>query len=829
MTSGRVQRFARILFAVSFVVACIVACGGDEQSAVDRAKLAAKCFIDSDCEDKLRCAFQKCHVECEESKDCEPTYGADARCVISNRPFNVCQLPEDRSCSYNSDCPVGQRCASDRSCRDECKSDIDCVRGQVCTTGVCAEPKELVDGGLPVPDGGALPNSGQQCTYNSDCVLPLTCRGGVCSFQCKSARDCARNENCVNNICEPPPPEGGACVPKTCADFGKNCGVITDGCGGIVKCGAATTATSDCSKAGETCGGGGQANLCGPGQCLPKTCEQLGKNCGLVSDGCSGLLNCGSTCPSGFSCGATGTDNVCGCKADNAAACAGKACGTALNNCGQSVSCGTCTGAQTCGALAPNQCGCKAKSCADLGIECGTAPDGCGGQATCVSCGAGKTCGGGGTPNVCGVGGCVPKDCAALGKNCGTVSNGCDGTLNCGATCPAGETCGGAGVANVCACAKKTCLGLGKDCGSVSDGCGGTLSCGSCNSPTTCGGAGVANVCGCAKSTCSPGTCGLIPDNCGGQVDCGGCAAGQVCGGGGPSKCGVPSVGTSCKNVPAVVSKTCGPTRNDDCCASDAIPGDPAFNMRLTTKPVKVSPYRLDRYEVTIMRFREFVNAGKGLRNSAPAAGAGAHPFIAGSGWDPSWDQLLPADAAAMNQGLSCNAQSLWSANPGPYENYPISCMNWVSAFAFCAWDGGRLPTEAEWLFAAAGGTEYRYYPWQATSAGGVPCDRDNNNFCGLNSTLQYAGAAPLGDGRWGTRNLAGNMYEFALDYYTSDHRNLSASANDWADLQALGSRVIIGGAWNATYAYNTGNLGSRSSVNTTGRSSVHGVRCARN
>ncbi|WP_438023210.1 formylglycine-generating enzyme family protein [Sorangium sp. So ce233] len=48
----------------------------------------------------------------------------------------------------------------------------------------------------------------------------------------------------------------------------------------------------------------------------------------------------------------------------------------------------------------------------------------------------------------------------------------------------------------------------------------------------------------------------------------------------------------------------------------------------------------------------------------------------------------------------------------GENEARPIRCVSWSVAFAFCAWDGGRLPTEAEWNHASAGGSEQREYPW---------------------------------------------------------------------------------------------------------------------
>ena len=91
---------------------------------------------------------------------------------------------------------------------------------------------------------------------------------------------------------------GGTCSkPVTCASAGANCGSLSNGCGGTVQCGTCLTP--------ETCGGGGTAGVCGT-PCTPKTCADLGFNCGPAGDGCGGSLDCG-TCSDGGTCGGGGT------------------------------------------------------------------------------------------------------------------------------------------------------------------------------------------------------------------------------------------------------------------------------------------------------------------------------------------------------------------------------------------------------------------------------------------------------------------------------------------------------------------------------------------
>lgn len=93
---------------------------------------------------------------------------------------------------------------------------------------------------------------------------------------------------------------GTICSPHTCEGLGFECGAVFDGCLGTIECGAC--------PAGQSCGAGGVPGKCGgaecgPGSCCPVTCAQHGAECGVVGDGCGGVLDCG-TCPAGKACDA---------------------------------------------------------------------------------------------------------------------------------------------------------------------------------------------------------------------------------------------------------------------------------------------------------------------------------------------------------------------------------------------------------------------------------------------------------------------------------------------------------------------------------------------
>jgi formylglycine-generating enzyme required for sulfatase activity len=198
------------------------------------------------------------------------------------------------------------------------------------------------------------------------------------------------------------------------------------------------------------------------------------------------------------------------------------------------------------------------------------------------------------------------------------------------------------------------------------------------------------------------------------------------------------------------------------------------------THPATVSDFRLDKYEVTVGRFRPFVAAlNAGWR---PTDGAGKHSHLNGgkgllnvgddagvvyeSGWSSSFDVSLPADAATLAGWLACDPTSqTWTPSAGANENRPITCVNWTVAYAFCIWDGAFLPSEAEWNYAASGGPEQRAYPWSSPATSTV-IDDTYAVYCGGSCTSsQNVGGKPPGVAKWGHEDLAGNVWEWTLDF----------------------------------------------------------------
>jgi sulfatase modifying factor 1 len=201
-----------------------------------------------------------------------------------------------------------------------------------------------------------------------------------------------------------------------------------------------------------------------------------------------------------------------------------------------------------------------------------------------------------------------------------------------------------------------------------------------------------------------------------------------------------------------------------------------------------------------------------------------AHPQIAGSGWDSSYNAELPADQATLIANVKCLASyETWTDTAGPNEQYPMNCVSWYEAFAFCIWDGGRLPTEAEWEYAAAGGDENLLYPWGKDVTEPLPANYDFTD----NSPFIAVGSHPGGNGRWGHADLAGSMWEWVLDWHTEDwYTKTETGCSDCANLTAASRRVRRGGGWSGEADYLRA---ACRSCNTPGtHSGAIGWRCSR-
>ncbi|WP_437670460.1 formylglycine-generating enzyme family protein [Sorangium sp. So ce131] len=298
--------------------------------------------------------------------------------------------------------------------------------------------------------------------------------------------------------------------------------------------------------------------------------------------------------------------------------------------------------------------------------------------------------------------------------------------------------------------------------------------------------------------------------------------------------------GGTCITPPSCdgLAEACGPegSSEESCCASVAVP-EGSFNRSNDPEyPATVSGFLLDRFEVTVGRFRRFVEA---YPESKPVPGSGQHPHIEGSGWNVEWTEMLPANEAELTADVKCSSTyQTWRDTDEGTEHLPMNCLSWYVAFAFCAWDGGRLPTEAEWNYAAAGGEEQRPYPWSNSASDDkvddshavydCMADRVMPRSCAFSDIQPVGSRSSTGDGRWGHADLAGNMWEWVLDW----HAEYPDACNDCANLKGSSYRVFRGGGWgdgeSGLLSSRRGSDDQSGSDNPSDRDSFAGVRCAR-
>jgi formylglycine-generating enzyme required for sulfatase activity len=290
----------------------------------------------------------------------------------------------------------------------------------------------------------------------------------------------------------------------------------------------------------------------------------------------------------------------------------------------------------------------------------------------------------------------------------------------------------------------------------------------------------------------------------------------------------------SCAGVP----KTCGANGTDDCCDSPAVPGGQFYrnydakdftNSNLTAT---LHPYRLDKYEVTVARFRQFVTAyDNGWR---PADNSGRNPnWKNDNGWWSNWNSELPQDAMSLQANVECHSTfQTYTRTPGANENRPINCVTWYVAYAFCAWDSARLPTDSEMNFAQSGGEEQRYFPWNDTLDetrasffidDQRQCFGDKVSGCQI-SDLTLVGSHPAGDAKWGQSDLGGNVAEWTRD---GDGQQVSPCTDCIDGPGSDGKRRARGG--NFTTDSDTLRSANNFTSDPSNPSERIGVRCARN
>ncbi len=218
---------------------------------------------------------------------------------------------------------------------------------------------------------------------------------------------------------------------------------------------------------------------------------------------------------------------------------------------------------------------------------------------------------------------------------------------------------------------------------------------------------------------------------------------------------------------------------------------------------VYVDAFFMDETEVTNAQYKEFIDA------------------------NPGWGKRR-IDGAFHNG----NYLKHWNGDeyPRTKSNHPVVYVSWYAAMAYAQWAGKRLPTEAEWEYAARGGLRGQKYPWWGDVIDG---GRANYN----NHVKDTTAVRKYGANDYGLFDMAGNVWEWCLDEYDKGYYLRSPRENplsgaptiDWVIINFTNvktKRVLRGGSWlNGPGVVRVANRGRFSPSNT---NNSNGFRCAR-
>jgi sulfatase modifying factor 1 len=260
----------------------------------------------------------------------------------------------------------------------------------------------------------------------------------------------------------------------------------------------------------------------------------------------------------------------------------------------------------------------------------------------------------------------------------------------------------------------------------------------------------------------------------------------------------------------------------------DGFPADGEGPVR----EIELSPFRIDPGVLSNRRFATFVE------DTGHVTDAERY------GWSFVFSGLLPDDFEPTRGAVQAPwwrqvLGACWRAPEGPHSciddrlEHPVVHVSWRDAQAYCRWAGARLPTEAEWEFAARGGLVQKRFPWgdELEPAGEHRMNVWQGTFPAHNTRADgYLGTCPVDEyvpNGFGLHNMAGNVWEWCADWFDSGYARRSPRVNP-AGPSTGQAKVMRGGSYLCHHSYcNRYRVGARSSNTPDSSTANMGFRCA--
>ncbi len=182
-------------------------------------------------------------------------------------------------------------------------------------------------------------------------------------------------------------------------------------------------------------------------------------------------------------------------------------------------------------------------------------------------------------------------------------------------------------------------------------------------------------------------------------------------------------------------------------------------------------------------------------------------------------------DAVECTEPSQCGSYYNWGVTGR--EDHPVNCVDWQQAVDFCAFAGGRLPSEAEWEYAARGGGQDITYPWGDQSPSCTYAVMfEGGDGCGEDRTWAVC-SKTAGNTAQGLCDMAGNVYEWVQDWYHSDYNGAPSDGSAW-ESPSSSVRVLRGNGFSFYGAGGDLRAASRTDGGPSGRYGFLGCRCVR-